>query len=132
MTPLLKGAMYSQSSNVIKALLDAGANPDVRGGDGSAPLHWAVTTGNLDVVKVLLDAGVNPNTNDEGGMTPLHTAARRVNDNSAILEALLAAGADSSAKDDGHRTPWNYAKDWKDPEILEGHDVYRRLHDGQF
>ena len=123
--------MYSENPAIIKALLDAGVNPNVRDGDGSTPLHWAVITGGLAAIKVLLDASANPNTKDESGMTPLHVAARRVTDNSAVIEALLAAGADSSAKDARRRTPWEYAREWKDPEILKGHDVYRRLYDGQ-
>ena len=115
-----------------RGLLDAGANPNVRDGDGSTPLHWAVITGDLAAIKALLDTSANPNIKDESGMTPLHQAAMRAKDNAAVIEALLAAGADSSAKDAHRRTPWDYAKEWKDPETLKGHEVYQHLHDRQF
>jgi ankyrin repeat protein len=45
----------------IHAFIDAGANVDVQGQDGTTALTLAVSEGYLDVVKMLLEAGANPN-----------------------------------------------------------------------
>lgn len=43
---------------VVKLLLDAGADPNAReAGDNASPLHLAATHGHLEVMRVLLDAG---------------------------------------------------------------------------
>lgn len=38
----------------VEALLQAGVSPDVRGGMGETPLHWACWKGNADLIRVLL------------------------------------------------------------------------------
>jgi ankyrin repeat protein len=41
----------------VEALLQAGVSPDVRGGMGETPLHWACWKGNADLIRVLLAHG---------------------------------------------------------------------------
>jgi len=44
----------------VKALLRAGANPNLPAGFGFTPLHEAAEAGHADVVKVLLAHGADP------------------------------------------------------------------------
>jgi ankyrin repeat protein len=54
-------AMNSMNLAVIGALLDQGANPNIRDeGDNACPLHFAAEKGSLDVVRRLIEHGADP------------------------------------------------------------------------
>jgi len=64
-------AMHSAASrlqsDVVRILLEAGANPDVRQSAGWTPLHAAAMNGDLTSVELLLASGADATaTNDEG------------------------------------------------------------------
>ena len=63
-------------TTVVQALLDAGANIEVKAGDGWTPLHTAVLLNEnpLAVVQVLVDAGANVGAQDGSGMSPVDWA----------------------------------------------------------
>ena len=89
-TPLIN-ASISGHDDVVKLLLDAGAEPNMTDTMATTPLHEAAGNGHIIVVKILLDARDDPNTTDENGRTPLYRAAMwRQTD---IVELLLDAGA---------------------------------------
>jgi ankyrin repeat protein len=63
----LHSAASRLQSEVVRTLLEAGANPDVRQSAGWTPLHAAAMNGDLTSVELLLAAGADPQaTNDEG------------------------------------------------------------------
>lgn len=67
---------------------------------GISPLHYAVSSGNLDGVRLLIDQQANPNIRSKDfPVTPLHVAALR--GDIAIVEFLLANGADPDGVEDG-------------------------------
>jgi len=76
-------------------LLDAGANPNARAVDETAPLHWAARADHLATVKLLLEAGAAVTVADRYGVTPLYLAAE--NGSAPVVAALLDAGADANA-----------------------------------
>ncbi|MCB2061895.1 MAG: ankyrin repeat domain-containing protein [Novosphingobium sp.] len=82
-------AVMANDRKMVKALLDAGANPD--GGDNAAPLHPAVLDESGELVNMLLKAGADPNRtyNFE---TPLNEAA--LVGAAGNADRLLDAGAD--------------------------------------
>jgi len=51
-TPLMAAAVYGHS-DVVKALLEHGANVDLTDGDGKTALEWATIIGNTDIVSLL-------------------------------------------------------------------------------
>jgi ankyrin repeat protein len=76
-------------------LLDAGADANARGLDGSTALMWAAYNGDLELVERLIEANADVDARNEFGTSALREAA--VLGSSAIIEALLDAGADPNA-----------------------------------
>ncbi|MGE0446454.1 MAG: ankyrin repeat domain-containing protein [Vicinamibacterales bacterium] len=106
--------------NVVQALLEAGANPNLkaketaltqrRHGDhptgGFTPLMWAVRNGNEDVVEALVKGGADINAKNGDGATA--TIIAIVNDRLDLAAKLLDMGADPN---DG---ALYFAVDWHD------------------
>jgi hypothetical protein len=85
---------------VVRALLAAGADPDVA--HAELPLQPAIAatrTLGIEPVRVLLDAGADPNARGEGGR-PAFFVAGGAGVDVAVLELLAAHGADVTARDD--------------------------------
>jgi ankyrin repeat protein len=60
-TPLLR-AVTSNKIEIVKLLLAAGANPNIkRNGDGALPIHFAIGRSDIIVMRMLLEAGTDPN-----------------------------------------------------------------------
>jgi Ankyrin repeats (many copies) len=58
---------------IVEGLLQAGANPNIKGVGGRTALSYAAVGGNLKAVKALIAAGAAINQPDNYGRTPLHT-----------------------------------------------------------
>jgi ankyrin repeat protein len=86
----------------LRSLLDFGADPNQRDGNGNRPLIETVAAGHLNAVRVLLAAGANPNLTSSGGRTPLIEAAIR--GRIAIARLLISAGADPNISERGAGT----------------------------
>ena len=67
--------------DVVKMLLDGGAQPDKEDDEGRTPLHWAVLKSSWrfckEMVQLLLERGADPNKEDKRGMTPLQLDSER-------------------------------------------------------
>lgn len=99
-TPLHLAARYNRSTEVIAALVEAGADIEAQNKDGATPLARAVENGSDsgDIVGELLALGADVHTQDSTGKTPLHIAAAG-NPNRQVIEVLLAAGADIQTRE---------------------------------
>ncbi|MBM41658.1 MAG: hypothetical protein CL483_07015 [Acidobacteria bacterium] len=89
--PLVEAASRGDAG-AVRALLDEGADPDERQGDGATALHWAVHRGDVSMVETLLATGATVDAVNELEVTPLLLAAS--NGQVAVVDRLLAAGAD--------------------------------------
>ena len=78
-----------QAADLVEKLLQKGADPDVQGDDGGAPLIIAAAQARLEVVRTLVRAKAKPWLKDKKGFTALHYAAMEPC-NVAIIEALAA------------------------------------------
>lgn len=105
-------------TEVVRALVAAGA--DVTGVDGTGInlLHWAVITNRPTMIPILVKAGVPINAIDDFGFTPLMYAATVNRGDVAIIEALLAAGAKGSLRNDEGRTALQQARRLKHADIV--------------
>lgn len=64
--------------SIVKRLLDAGANPNLKNKEGNTPLHWAALMGQVEVVKLLLASGkADVNARNNVGRSPLDDAHDR-------------------------------------------------------
>lgn len=64
-------------TELVRMLLDVGADPNARSATDGTPLHTAAFTGNVPVTEILLEAGADPSAADAKGETPLDYARDR-------------------------------------------------------
>jgi ankyrin repeat protein len=107
-------AVYHGPLQLIRALLDAGADPDGSDGDGFPPLIAALSPPDRDDVAdlliLLLDHGADRGQRGVNDYTPLHCAA--ASGHPALVELLLERGADpnASTRIDDAETPLEVAE----------------------
>ncbi len=90
--PLLQlAAMYGRTQ-VVKLLLDAGANPKLQSETGTQALHWAVSNGHSEVVQLLLETDTPTNAHSDGFDANTLTLAIR-NGHNDIYLMLIKKGA---------------------------------------
>ena len=93
--PVLIAAARRGDGDAVRTLLAEGADVDVRYGDGTRALHWAVHLDAGDVVTLLIAAGADVNADDDHGVTALSLAS--LNASVDLVRILLAAEADPNA-----------------------------------
>lgn len=89
-------AALGNSPNLLRSLLDNGANIELRNDILSTPLHYASLRSNTTCLSILLDRGANMEAKDHRGYTPLLIAAKT--GNITALDALLQKGANPLAR----------------------------------
>lgn len=78
-------------AEVVRLLLEAGAEVDLPADDGTTALMAAAVSGQADVARDLLEAGANPNAGFDAGVTSLMMAATEGHWD--IVQELMEAGA---------------------------------------
>lgn len=73
------------AKEIVRMLLDAGADPNAGSASGGTPLHTAAFTGSIPIIQVLLAAGADPDIADAKGHTPLDVARERGHSEAAAL-----------------------------------------------
>jgi ankyrin repeat protein len=93
----LQVAAKLQLPDLVKLLLDKGADIDDADNDGITALYVASEAGALNVVQLLVERGARVDVRDNSGGTPLHQAAKYTKGDVAAF--LLQHGADINARD---------------------------------
>lgn len=146
---LLHWAVMQGNFEIVKYIVEKGANIHKKDINGLTMLHHAAKAGRLEMVKFLLAHGANPNEMDEGGMTPRHYASKHPkmfelmtgtdteiinkkykNDitllefavktlNFGTIKYLIENGASVNEKDSAGLTPLHWAVIFRDLEIVK-------------
>ncbi|MCL1874793.1 MAG: ankyrin repeat domain-containing protein [Synergistaceae bacterium] len=110
-TPLISAAMANDNPKVITALVNAGADVNLRGKYRETPLIYAAMLNfNPEVTRALVEAGADVNAKNDEGMTSLMAAARE-NFNPKVITTLLELGADPKEKDNSSKMAIDYARE---------------------
>lgn len=108
-TPLM-GAASRGRTDLVKMLLDRGADVDMVTLDQDTALMWACQEGHIEVVKMLLDAGADIHVREIiFGDTAITKASSE--GHTEIVSMLLDKGDDANAKDDDDNTALMRASD---------------------
>jgi len=105
-------AVSTGDANLVKYLLDAGAEIDALDMDRKAPLHCACYHGHTEIVKLLVSNMAGINFQDSSGSTPLHHAAYLLSQGVVIYEFLVCAGADDSIPNQNGQKPSDLIETW--------------------
>jgi uncharacterized protein len=117
MTALLWAA-HQGEADMVKCLIEAGANVKAATRFGNTALHEAATLGDADIIRALLKAGADPNAVRSEGDTPLMLAARSgVTD---AVRSLIDHGAIVDAREQWFgETPLMVASAGNYPEVVK-------------
>jgi ankyrin repeat protein len=98
----LRYAVAVGRADIVKLLLELGANVDAKNFYGKTALMYAVAVGRTDLIKILLEKGANVNARDDYGNTVMLLASSY--GRSDIVKLLLERSADINAVHDGGKT----------------------------
>jgi hypothetical protein len=98
----LAQAVQRGNRELVKILLDAGADVDGKNNDGLTALMYLNDNATAEIVRDLIKAGAKVDLADESGQNALHHAASYAD--TEVLQALIDAGARVDTKDESGRT----------------------------
>jgi|GEM_PF-2068094 ankyrin repeat protein len=99
----LRFSVGAGRTDIVKLLLEKGANVDATNEYGKTALMFAIALDRTDLIKILLENGANINARDSNGDTVLMLASS-YGCSSDIVKLLLERGADINAIHHGGQT----------------------------
>jgi hypothetical protein len=104
---VLHWACMRANWDIVRYLVENGADLNVKGGDGGTAINWAVHHDNVEIIKLLIDKGAKLDIQNRWGMTELHTAIWR--GCIQVVDYLLDQGSDPLIKTIEGWTAMHYA-----------------------
>jgi Ankyrin repeats (3 copies) len=106
-TPLIAASSDGRVDiNIVRWLLDHGAEINSRQFQGGTALHLAARWGHLHALQALLEHGADINALNNDGEVPLHLASSDGHDDVLdLLQSLIAYGSDVNAQNEEGSTP---------------------------
>ena len=125
-------AIENGNLEMVRKLLEKGADPNLQDSNGRTLLHTAVIEVQVDIVHELISKGAQVNTQDNSKQSPLLDAAelvddvddqKEVADLEIIVKYLLKAGANPNVKDpdSDNKTPLHFAAQCNNTSMV--HDL---------
>ena len=111
-------ATYKVDHDLVRALLKAGAKPNITNHYGAAPLTEAAKLADVDLVRMLLDAHADPNSPNQDNQTALMLASSL--GSVPIAQMLISHGANVNAVESFRgQTALMWAAGENHPEIVD-------------
>jgi ankyrin repeat protein len=111
-------ATYKVDRELVRALLKAGAKPNIANHYGAAPLTEAAKLSDVDLVRLLLDAHADPNSPNQDNQTALMLASSL--GSLQIAQLLIGKGANVNAVESFRgQTALMWAAGENHPEIVD-------------
>ncbi|XP_053555114.1 26S proteasome non-ATPase regulatory subunit 10 isoform X1 [Bombina bombina] len=107
-TPLHIAASAGRD-DIVKALIEKGAQVNASNQIGCTPLHYAASKNKQEITLMLLENGASPDATDKFHSTPLHRAASK--GNFKIIQILLLHKASTNIQDSEGNTALHLACD---------------------
>ncbi|KAL6352541.1 hypothetical protein LRP88_14311 [Fusarium phalaenopsidis] len=113
-------AVQKGFSKMARQLLTAGAEVNIKNGNGELPLHAACEYGNQQLVEILLENDADPERMDASGNYPLHSAVVRGFE-ATVVRGLFGPGGFVINKPVGgtHWTPLNKAIYYECEDVVD-------------
>jgi ankyrin repeat protein len=105
-SPLHRGA-ESGNMELIRLLLDRGAEINAENVGGHTPLHFGAFAGHVEVLRVLLDNGARIDHQGKDGSVPLHFACGQ--GKMEAIEYLIQRGANLKIENNAGKLPLDWA-----------------------
>ncbi len=115
-TPL-QFALLTGESAFAGALIDEGAELNIKNSQNLSALHLAAFLNNKDITEKLLKKGALIDLKGNAGYTPLHIASEM--DHLSVAKMLLTGGANGGIKTDQKLTPREIARIQENSEMAE-------------
>ena len=114
--PLVTATFWGYK-NIVKILLDHGADVNIKDRSGWSPLPQAIARKHFDIAKILIERGADINIQDQDNNTPLILAT--MEGNIKIVNLLLKKGANTDIKNTQMNTALHYASINGNIEIVQ-------------
>ena len=101
----------SIATDLVRALIAAGADASVRDKEGNTPLHWAARSGDVGTAELLLLRNCPKDAENNRGETPLHWAMRAGRVGMTVVSILLENGGKPSVWNKEFKRPLDVAAD---------------------
>lgn len=118
-TPLHQAKLVSY--DVVKILLEYGADPNIQDKKGQTPLHlFSGHVGEVRTIQLLIEQGAKASIQDNEGNTPLHKMIGHWTgeDSVKILELLIGAGANAGVKNKDGKTALDLLNSRENPDLF--------------